>query len=439
MTFENWCQSMDYDLLTNIRQNAYSDTLIYDTFFGMRAKDSILDRPTRPTKQNPEERETRLLPLDFTGTAGEFFRIWIVNITLTILTLGIYGAWAKVRTRRYFHVNTLLDGQAFDYLARPGTILKGHLIVAGAILLINFSNRFFPLTGFALSIAAWCSVPYLLYKAHRFKLRNSAYRNIRFHFTGGLREAYKAYAIFPLAALFSLIFYMLPVISGTSIKPEPGAAPNIIIIMLSVVLSLVLLAVYPYFAFLHRRYFHENMAYGKTAGSFRGKAKPFYGIYASAVFMMLAAFFFGGLLIGMSAGLIAHLVIESGQISKTGIMGITLFSFISFALLFTLVRQYIYSGTFNYAWKHTRLGPVEFDVSLKARDLAWIRFTNILAIVLSVGLLIPWAKVRRARYIITSTVVSFSGDMDAFEADTVYDEGAVGDTAADFFDLDFGW
>ncbi len=405
-------------------------------FCDMRAMKSKLDRPTRPTKQVPEKRETRRLPLDFTGTAGEYFRIWIVNIALTILTLGIYGAWAKVRTRRYFYVNTLLDGQAFDYLARPGTILKGHLIVGGAILLISFSIKFFPLTGFALSIAAWCSVPYLLYKAHRFKLRNSAYRNIRFHFTGGPREAYKAYAFFPLAALYSLFFYMLPVFSGTTIKPEPGAALNIKIIMLSVVTALVFMAVYPYFAFLHRRYFHENMAYGKTAGSFRGRVKPFYGIYTSAFFILLAALFFGGLFIGLSAGLIAHLVIESGQISKTGIMVVTFFSFISFALLFTLVQQYVYSGTFNYAWKHTRLGPVELDVALKAVDLAWIRFTNILAIFLSLGLLVPWAKVRRARYIITRTVVSFSGDMDAFEADTVYGEGAVGDTAADFFDWD---
>jgi len=38
----------------------------------------------------------------FTGKGGEYFRIWIVNICLTILTLGIYSAWATVRTRRYF-------------------------------------------------------------------------------------------------------------------------------------------------------------------------------------------------------------------------------------------------------------------------------------------------------------------------------------------------
>ncbi len=30
----------------------------------------------------------------FTGNGGEYFRIWIVNLMLTIVTLGIYSAWA---------------------------------------------------------------------------------------------------------------------------------------------------------------------------------------------------------------------------------------------------------------------------------------------------------------------------------------------------------
>ena len=30
----------------------------------------------------------------FTGKASEYFGIWIVNVLLTILTLGIYSAWA---------------------------------------------------------------------------------------------------------------------------------------------------------------------------------------------------------------------------------------------------------------------------------------------------------------------------------------------------------
>ncbi len=64
----------------------------------------------------------------FTGQAGEYFRIWIVNICLTLVTLGIYSAWAKVRRKRYFYGNTLLNEAGFDYLADPKAILRGRLI-----------------------------------------------------------------------------------------------------------------------------------------------------------------------------------------------------------------------------------------------------------------------------------------------------------------------
>ena len=41
----------------------------------------------------------RAVSLRFTGQAGEYFSIWIVNVCLSIVTLGIYSAWAKVRRK----------------------------------------------------------------------------------------------------------------------------------------------------------------------------------------------------------------------------------------------------------------------------------------------------------------------------------------------------
>jgi uncharacterized membrane protein YjgN (DUF898 family) len=41
--------------------------------------------------------ETREHSFQFRGRTDEYFRIWIVNIALTIVTLGIFSAWAKVR------------------------------------------------------------------------------------------------------------------------------------------------------------------------------------------------------------------------------------------------------------------------------------------------------------------------------------------------------
>ena len=66
----------------------------------------------------------------FGGTGSEYFRIWVVNILLTVLTLGIYSAWAKVRRMQYFYRNTRLAGAGFDYHAEPLAILKGRIIAA---------------------------------------------------------------------------------------------------------------------------------------------------------------------------------------------------------------------------------------------------------------------------------------------------------------------
>lgn len=397
------------------------------------------DRFTRDPRSNHVESQTRSLIPAFTGSGGEYFRIWIVNVALTVLTLGIYGAWAKVRTRRYFYANTILDGQPFDYLARPGTIFKGHLIVGGALVVINVSNNVAPLFGFLISTAAWSFIPCLLYKAHRFKAVNSAYRNVRFRFTGGLRGAYVAYAFFPLAALMSLII-ALPVLLGSPGGPEPGAVPGGYAVGLAALSGLVLIVAYPYMVFLKRRYFHDNMAYGKTGSSFSGTSGFYYGIYVSAAFMVLLAAFGGSLLVGMTGKLVTDLFFGKSSVSSgIGTIGAALLIYAFFALLFVFIGQYVFAGTFNYSWKHSQLGPLSFGVSLGAKDLAWIRFTNLIAIFLSLGFLVPWAKVRRVRYILSKTTVLLRGDMGVFETDAVLEEGAVGDTAADFFDWDIGW
>ena len=392
-------------------------------------------QPTADIDLAKVQTRSRRVALRFTGSAGEYFRIWIVNVGLTILTLGIYGPWAKVRTRRYFYTNTLLDGLPFDYLARPGAILKGYLIVGGALIIMNVSNRISPLTGTMISAAAWCTVPLLLYKAHRFKAKYSAYRNIRFRFTGSIAQAYRAYALIPLGVLMGLAVALPLIFYGDSGTPAPPSRSALIGAGL---FGLLFMITIPYFMYLQRRYLHDNLAYGKTPSIFRGGARRFYGIYVSAFFMLVLSFFLGGLFMGMTTSFL----VTKGDVgipNKPGILGILIVSYAVFGLAFLLVQQYVYASTFNYSWGSTRLGPITFSTSLKAKALAWIRFTNVLAIVFSLGLLIPWAKIRRARYILPQTIAVLPADMGVFETAADSAVGAVGDTAADFFDWDIGW
>ena len=76
------------------------------------------------TEKQTISSEPHRYKLEFSGSAGEYFRIWIVNTFLTIITLGIYSAWAKVRTRQYFYAHTGLAGHSFEYLAKSHSHLQ---------------------------------------------------------------------------------------------------------------------------------------------------------------------------------------------------------------------------------------------------------------------------------------------------------------------------
>ncbi len=110
-------------------------------------------------------RAEQTYPFVFTGSAAEYFRIWIVNVFLTVITLGVYNAWAKVRTRRYFYAHTTLDGYAFDYLANPVAILKGNLIIAAGLVLFLIAQQFAPELNGVVVLGFYAIVLYLIYKS----------------------------------------------------------------------------------------------------------------------------------------------------------------------------------------------------------------------------------------------------------------------------------
>ena len=99
----------------------------------------------------------------FSGRTGEYFGIWFVNLLLGIVTLGIYSAWGKVRTERYFYGNTALAGSSFDYLADPIAILKGRLIAYAVVIALVLSSNFLPVLYVLLILALFALIIYLAF------------------------------------------------------------------------------------------------------------------------------------------------------------------------------------------------------------------------------------------------------------------------------------
>lgn len=343
---------------------------------------------------------TKQYPMQFTGRGGEYFVIWIVNIALTLLTLGIYSAWAKVRTLRWFYGHTLLDNQAFTYLASPLQILKGRLIALAALVAYYAASYFSPMLAVALMVTLLIATPWIVVSSLRFHARMSAYRGLRFDFTGTVGEAARIYI-----GLTLLIFPTL---------------------------GLIL----PYLAYRQVKFIAENTVYGQTAARYQGTAKPFWGVYLLSFGLMLlplAIMAYGGYQIYQmrAAGMPPEMAAASaGLYIAAGV--------IALYLMIPVASAMIMARTANLLYNPTTLGPVGFDSSQRARDLIWIYLSNLVLIALTVGIFIPWAKVRLARYRAGHLTIAGPADLGQFAAGQQQSSTATGAEMADLFDLNIG-
>src|SRR5690349_19493845 len=100
----------------------------------------------------PQAAAPRTLALGFTGDGREYFRIWVVNLLLTLATLGVYSAWAKVRRLQYFDRNTVLAGASFDFHGNPKAVLAGRALALVLFTAYHFAFGFS--TTFGLAVIA---------------------------------------------------------------------------------------------------------------------------------------------------------------------------------------------------------------------------------------------------------------------------------------------
>ncbi len=339
-------------------------------------------------------------PMQFTGAGGEYFVIWIVNIALTLVTLGIYSAWAKVRTLRWFYGHTVLDGQTFSYLATPMQILKGRLIALVALVAYYAVSILAPLFSLVLIAAFFIALPWIVVASLRFHARMSAYRGLRFDFTGTVGEAARIY--------IGLQLLMIPT------------------------LGLIL----PYLAYRQVKFMAEHSVYGQTRAAWRGSLKPFWGVYLLALGLLLLPF---GL---MGYGFYAAFQLKSaGMPEEQAFAAVGMFIGLGLLLIYLMipiVSALIMARTANLFYNPTALGPVGFVSNQRARDLIWIYLTNLLLIALTLGIFIPWAKVRLARYRAGHLVVTGPDDLGQFIAGQQQGSSATGAEMADIFDLNIG-
>jgi uncharacterized membrane protein YjgN (DUF898 family) len=338
----------------------------------------------------------RVEALAFRGSGGEYFRIWIVNLLLTIVTFGIYSAWAKVRRLRYFYGNTWLAGSNFNYHGEPIAILRGRLIAFGLFMVYSVGGRISPALGAICALALFVAVPWLIVRSRSFKLRMSSYRNIRFRFVRDYRGAIAAIAGWGLATVLS--FGLL----------------------------------FPYAQYKWQHFLVRNSSYGTTAfvPAFTGGA--FYRVYLRFAGALLLAIVVAGLAAGMS-------MLRRPGANDVGAFGTVILVGLMFYAIVVVGGIWVQTASFNLVHGETVLGPHRLRSELSPWRMVRVYGGNLLLIALTLGLYTPWAQVRIARARIDALALEVQGSLDEFIAAEDREVSAMGEEIGEFFDFDFGF
>jgi uncharacterized membrane protein YjgN (DUF898 family) len=362
----------------------------------------------------PDVQSARAVRLRFSGSAAEYFGIWIVNLFLTLVTLGVYSAWAKVRKKRYFYGNTWLADSNFEYHGNPVAILKGRLLAFAAFLGYTLATHYSPRFAAILLVVLMPAVPWLIVRSFAFNAVNSSYRNLRFHFDGRYREA--ALAIWPFF-LIPLLGVVLPEVDAEN--PMHSAAD----MGLLLVTPLLGMLFYPYVIARVKLLQVNRSRFGTAPFQCDATVAGFYRIYL-----------FAAILFALMGGAIA--------IAVTGLIVVTLgFGIVLVPVIYVLggaaILGYTRSRVGNLVFNKTTVAHERrFRSTLSARKLTFIYATNLAAIVFSLGLLIPWAAIRTARYRAQCLALEGGEDLDTFMADQTRQVSATGEEMGEMFDVD---
>ncbi|HBP58066.1 MAG TPA: hypothetical protein DD668_00675 [Alphaproteobacteria bacterium] len=348
-----------------------------------------------PRKDRPINRFT---PLGFTGTARELFGIQFVNILLTLLTVGIWIPWARVRKRRFFYNNTRILGDGLDYLATGFDLFKGWSVVV--IILAGFYAL--PLLGVPFlqegtSLALLAVYPWAINRSLRFNARNIVWRDVRFDFSGTYLGSAWYLFLLPFIGVLSLGILM------------PLASKGM------------------------REYVARNYRFGAARFSGKGQLGHYYG--AGVRTLLLTLLLIG--LVTVLSGLAIYSLLPIGLTMEdllTNILAnestVTILYLVPVLLfvIFLSVGGFYRALTRNIMVNALRLqGGVRFRSQISGLALAWIIVSNLILSVITIGLLVPWAQVRQYRYLAQNTEIRPIADMQRFLDRQVQAGSSIGD------------
>ena len=141
----------------------------------------------------PAEPVIQAHALRFTGDGGVYMGVWLVNLLLMIVTLGLYTPFARRRTIKYFYGHTTVAGSPLEFTGGIRRMFMGFILFAGLYAAYYIASSTKQDVAAGLLVFGWLLLtPWLWTSATRFRLASTRWRGIHFHYNGRASEAYKA-------------------------------------------------------------------------------------------------------------------------------------------------------------------------------------------------------------------------------------------------------
>ncbi|HYC05221.1 MAG TPA: DUF898 family protein [Azospirillaceae bacterium] len=152
----------------------------------------------RTETNHPFLHEDGTAPADVTafhydGKLGEIARIWLRNLLLGIVTLGIYRFWGMTRLRRYFWSRLALDGERFEYDGTGMELFKGFLVSLLVLVPLALLPQLLILSGnawvigigvLAVMLGIYWVIFFAYYAGRRYRMSRTRWSGIRMGMDG---------------------------------------------------------------------------------------------------------------------------------------------------------------------------------------------------------------------------------------------------------------
>ncbi len=382
-----------------------------------------------PDSRLPTSELAHPLDIRFTGSGSEYFRIWIVNLLLTLITFTLYWPFARARRLAYFQNNTLVGRDPLGFHGDPWKMFRGYL------LMLLFGVSYWAVSNFAPTFA-WLPLlvlavlwPALWRASLQFRLRNTSWRGVRMSFEGDLKGAYLC--MLPFFVPVVLTGMVFGVVASAMQGAEEGAAGAAFAAATGLTV-LAMAALSPWLLARIKRYQHGGYAFAQQRTRLDAGLGAFYGFSFRAMGVSLLC---TALLAGVGA-IVAAMV---GAFSGAAVIMLPFLLALAYLVFPLVLMPYTTSRLQNLLWANTRSRRIRFDSQLRFAPLMRLTAKNWLFIALTLGLYWPFAKVHTARMRLEAMGVSVQGDVNAWLAKAQGgDKGILGDAAGDFFGIDMG-